>query len=42
MCAQKARHQRIKIYSVEESGNSPEPLESEEKHVNAAGKSVKK
>jgi hypothetical protein len=41
MYAQKARHERIKIYSVEKSGNSPEPLEFEKKHVNAAGKSVK-
>jgi hypothetical protein len=30
------------IYSVEKSGNSSETLESEKKHVNAPGKSVKK
>ncbi|KAJ6554185.1 hypothetical protein B0H19DRAFT_1071616 [Mycena capillaripes] len=36
----KARHQRIKIDSIEESDESPEVSESEKKHVNLAGKSV--
>jgi hypothetical protein len=42
MYAQKARHQRIKIYSVEKSGNAPEGQESGKKRVNAAGNSVRK
>jgi hypothetical protein len=32
----------IEIYSVEKSGDSPEPPEFETKHVNVAGNSVEK
>jgi hypothetical protein len=42
MYAQKARHQRIKIYSIEKRGNSPEAQESGKKRANAARKSARK